>query len=142
MPSEAIRRHQKLDGRRDRTIRMTSRHLPEQVEQEGGIVRRLERVDIEVGQPAQYGAHTRHTTLVSGRVEGEEKRAEKRAEAIRQQSEHTASTATKRAHGSCNSSRHRRGSHVRASSVGGGLGGGGYMWRARNTIDDQVMAAP
>jgi hypothetical protein len=37
---------------RDRTIRMTSRHLPEQVEQEGGIVRRLERVDIEVGQPA------------------------------------------------------------------------------------------
>ena len=116
MPSEAIRRHQKLDGRRDRTIRMTSRHLPircnhrfnqkqsdardrtirmtsrhlpEQVEQEGGIVRRLERVDIEVGQPALNTARTRGTpTLVSGRVEGEEKRAE----AIRQQSEHTAST--------------------------------------------------
>jgi len=30
---------------------------------------------------------------------------------------------------------------VRASSVGGGLGGGGYMWRARNTIDDQVRGA-
>ena len=79
MQSDAIRCNQMLDGRRDRTIRMTSRHLPnrcnhrcnqmqsdardrtirmtsrhlpEQVEQEGGVVRRLERVDIEVGQPA------------------------------------------------------------------------------------------
>jgi hypothetical protein len=84
------------------------------------------------GRPAcaQYGAHTRHTnTRVGegrGRVGGggiEEKREEKRAEAIRQHSEHKVSTqraATKRAHGSCSSSRHRRGSHVRASGVGGG----------------------
>jgi hypothetical protein len=41
-------------------------------------------------------------------------KATKRAHSEQPQSEHTAHA---------NSSRHRRGSHVRASSVGGGLGG-------------------
>jgi hypothetical protein len=140
---EAIRCNQMQS---DRTIRMTSRHLPEQVEQEGGIVRRLERVDIQVGQPALHTARTRGTPRV-GEIRGDSRRFEEirgdsgrfdeiRAEAKSQHREHKAST--KRAHGSRNGSRHRRGLHVRASGVGGGLGGGGHMWRARNTIDDQV----
>ena len=58
---------------RDPTVQMTSRHLPEQVEQEGGIVRRLERVHIQVGQPA----HTRHTRGGDGL---EEKRAEAKSQ--------------------------------------------------------------